>query len=66
MGTPSMVLQVQIALQAPNLDMNAYRMAAGRLLQCERDAFSVNQLSLINNKCGFYGGSYKKVEVSIK
>ncbi|PAV58912.1 hypothetical protein WR25_08899 [Diploscapter pachys] len=55
MGTPSMVLQVQIALQAPNLDMNAYRAAAARVLQCERDAFSVNQLNLINNRCGFHG-----------
>ncbi|RCN36379.1 glycosyl hydrolase family 20, catalytic domain protein [Ancylostoma caninum] len=53
MGTPSMVLNVQIALMGRNGDQRLARDRAARVLGCSQ--FHVGGLDLISNSCNFTG-----------
>ncbi|CAB3398240.1 unnamed protein product [Caenorhabditis bovis] len=56
MGTPSMILQLQIAITAPNLDERVYRANAAKILECS--SFTVaGKTDVISNKCGFPGSN---------
>ncbi|CAJ0939340.1 unnamed protein product, partial [Mesorhabditis belari] len=60
MGTPSMILQIETALSAPNKeDQAGIRRRAGHKLNCTGDNYYVAGLEPINTQCNFTGfGAY--------
>ncbi|CAI4222783.1 unnamed protein product [Auanema sp. JU1783] len=53
MGTPSMVLQIQIALLGSTGNTNMARTKAAQILGCS--GFDVHELNIISNSCNFPG-----------
>ncbi|ULT90006.1 hypothetical protein L3Y34_008415 [Caenorhabditis briggsae] len=52
-GTASMMLQMQIALNAPSTDMETTRRQAGKLLGCQ--GFNVDGVTIVSNQCNYKG-----------
>ncbi|PIC50521.1 hypothetical protein B9Z55_000139 [Caenorhabditis nigoni] len=52
-GTASMILQMQIALNAPSSDMETTRRQAGKLLGCQ--GFNVDGVNIVSNQCNYKG-----------
>lgn len=52
-GTASMILQMQIALNAPASDLETTRRQAGKLLGCQ--SFNVDGVKAVSNQCNYKG-----------
>lgn len=52
-GTASMMLQMQIALNAPALDLEGTRQKAATLLECQ--GFNVDGVKVVSNQCKYRG-----------